>query len=1145
MIRSPKSIIAELEKLISSEKIDVKNFDEVGKDYKYEPIQQYLKSLQIQVKPESASHELFNTIIKDVLKYDTFHEVNIGTGFVDFAIRESGGNPILIELKPLFKLIKSKEILKPDKLEFSEHKEQILKYLKNNEYVILTNLREAFLFSRNAIIDFEPFKELLFTELLSTFLEYQGNLWDTIRRIEDQHIKIDLDKSFFADLKTWYNEFRKIEILPNGKFSKEELIVLLLNKIIFIRTLDDLGLIQFNHLVDEYKNKKDKWEAKGSERILTTFFNELEEYFDYFYDTELFKEKFWDYVVKEKSNTDKFLLIFETTLGLDAWNRTHGRGMLHYNYRWIDEDVFGKAYETFIAENRKDSGIFYTPREITEYMSKGLVQYLFEPLVEEIEKLVDKDVVEYDKADELLAKLYEIKIIDTASGSGSFLIKVLREIYQFYLRIDDKIKWVVSISGETLFDLPASFAATKEFRAKHNFDNHIKLISKIILRHIYAADIDERALETAKTNIWKEAIKLNPRIYNYKKLNGESSHILPNLELNFVRGDSLADLTAEKEIEILSTEFKDELKQLHKIRNNYIYNPFKPDEISDALKIKQNIFEKLKQELLEIEKPVFICLEFFSAYFDNEGNPFTEEERGFHGVIGNPPWEAVKPFEKEFAKKAKYSLDILDFKDWFANELETNPEFASDWNVYKGFYKNYNQYLKHRLKYQGIGDPNYYKLFFEKDLELLRKQGRMSLLVPSGIQTDKGCTELRKLITDSFSLHEIDSFENKGYVVEQNGDTYRTKLFVDVHPQFKFSIMSVNNVKAHPFTSFNARFYMTDPSELESKEVITYNLEMIKKFSPSNISFMEFRDKRDYELGLKIRSDYKLFLDLDYKLSTEFHMTNDSSYFYKEDVIEKYKDSSQFVPLYEGKMIHQYNSYYDKPRYYIDKQQIETVLYDKEIKKINRIYQSEDTQINTDEISLDFKNYRLAYRDVASSTNERTLIASIIHPNAFLGNTLNYIKRFDYELKEDQLNQNSLENFNLIIIMGLFNSFVLNYYLRSKITSHASFYFIYELPIPEITETHRQVLVEKGAQLLYHINDKRKYKPLMKELGVEPEKKIDPIKLRGDIEIFIAKELYGLSKEDWEYITSTFVYGGESETKKELEQIIQYTLSNY
>ena len=463
-----QTIIADLEKLSLTETIDVAGFFDYTQDFKYEPIKHYIETLKNQTKPETAASELFREIIKDVLKIKSFSEVNIGTGYIDFALKESVGNPILIELKPFFRLFKNASQLRVEELDYTEHKEQVLKYLKNNEYVLLTNLSTVFLFSRNAIIDFEPFQTLSFTVLLKTFLQYE-NLWDAIKRIEDQNIKIDLDKSFFEDLKNWYNEFKKIKFIENDKLTNEELIVLLLNKIIFIKTLEDFGLIQFKHLADEYYNKKDKWEAKGSERILTTFFNELEEYFDYFYDTELFKTRFWDYIDKDKKNLETFQHVFETALGLDTWNRTFGRGMIHYNYRQIDEDIFGKAYETFIAENKKDSGVYYTPKQITQYMAKKLVDYLFEPLVDKILIAVDKDKPNYQRADELLKELVEIKIVDPASGSGSFLIKVLREIYNYYKKIDDATNWVNKMSTDNLFDLPATYQATLEFRTNHNF----------------------------------------------------------------------------------------------------------------------------------------------------------------------------------------------------------------------------------------------------------------------------------------------------------------------------------------------------------------------------------------------------------------------------------------------------------------------------------------------------------------------------------------------------------------------------------------------------------------------------------------------------------------------------------------------------
>ena len=42
--------------------------------------------------------------------------------------------------------------------------------------------------------------------------------------------------------------------------------------------------------------------------------------------------------------------------------------------------------------------------------------------------------------------------------------------------------------------------------------------------------------------------------------------------------------------------------------------------------------------------------------------------------------------------------------------------------------------------------------------------------------------------------------------------------------------------------------------------------------------------------------------------------------------------------------------------------------------------------------------------------------------------------------------------------------------------------------------------------------------------------------------MIIARELFKLNKEDWEYLCSTFIYGGDSETKKELDDIKKHSI---
>jgi 23S rRNA G2445 N2-methylase RlmL len=106
-----------------------------------------------------------------------------------------------------------------------------------------------------------------------------------------------------------------------------------------------------------------------------------------------------------------------------------------------------------------------------------------------------------------MAQLAEIRVADTACGSGGFLIKVLRCFWQQYQRIDAACAWAQRIlkpdNGEMfLAEMPPNVEAALAFRRQHNFDTRRILIAQILLRHIFGVDKDPGAIEVAKTNIW-------------------------------------------------------------------------------------------------------------------------------------------------------------------------------------------------------------------------------------------------------------------------------------------------------------------------------------------------------------------------------------------------------------------------------------------------------------------------------------------------------------------------------------------------------------------------------------------------------------------------------------------------------------------
>jgi hypothetical protein len=111
-------------------------------------------------------------------------------------------------------------------------------------------------------------------------------------------------------------------------------------------------------------------------------------------------------------------------------------------------------------------------------------------------------------------------------------------------------------------------------------------------------------------------------------------------------------------------------------------------------------------------------------------------------------------------------------------------------------------------------------------------------------------------------------------------------------------------------------------------------------------------------------------------------MTDDAALFHKQR-------GAGMLPLYEGKMIHQFTHRWGEPRYWLREKEAASVLLgwrrraiQQFVKKLNLDWNDEE------EVCLDYKSYRLGFRDVAASTNERTMIMTVLPPHLFCPHTM-------------------------------------------------------------------------------------------------------------------------------------------------------------
>jgi len=378
---------------------------------------------------------------------------------------------------------------------------------------ILTNFK-------NFILYFEehPFYEIREISNLDNFEKNFEILWKLSKEeIREESLEKEadtrglkrsakVDKQLYEDLKIWRQKLSSdIKKGYGDKYQPyeiEEIVQRIIDRLIFIRKIEDLGLEE---------NKLYQLTRRFSHD--TKYYQELIKIFKYYrekYNSGLFG-------LEEEQEPDRIdisnNIIEKVIVGM---YRPSGK-KIEYNFAAIDADILGNIYEQYLAyilqetpkrtkleggrTHRKEQGIYYTPTYIVNYIVKNTVgKYI-------------KDI----SIDEIL----EIRIVDPACGSGSFLIRAFSEICNF---IEKKLKGKEKVESPTF----------KRYNGRLNLAQK----TTILTRCIYGVDLDKKAVEIAKLNLL------------LKLLEGETSESLSRLEStkkllpmldNIKNGNSLID----------------------------------------------------------------------------------------------------------------------------------------------------------------------------------------------------------------------------------------------------------------------------------------------------------------------------------------------------------------------------------------------------------------------------------------------------------------------------------------------------------------------------------------------------------------------------------------------------------------------------
>jgi type I restriction-modification system DNA methylase subunit len=423
-----------------------------------------------------------------------------------------------------------------------------------------------------------------------------------------------VDHDFLASLDKWRIELAKNIALRNKNITEDELNFVVqntLDRIVFLRIAEDRNAERYGDLHDAVK---------------------IGDYYKNF--LQLF------HIADQKYNSGLFDFSkdkISTTISIDNKIIKSIISELYYpacpyEFSVLSVEILGSAYEQFLGkqillsksgratieekpEVRKAGGVYYTPQYIVDYIVKNTVGKL-------VESKTPKEVS-------------DIKIVDPACGSGSFLIGAYQYLLNWHKDFYTQNGKPSRGSKEDVLT-PTGELTTAEKK-------------RILINNIYGVDLDSNAVEVTKLSLLlkcmegetKETIEAQTKLFH--------DRILPSLDNNIKSGNSLIDLDyydneldfgEDRKVKPFSWQ-----KAFPEVFNRQV-------TVDERLPFKEQ-YQKVKKLYEETEQLIaqYTVREPEAVYYSKYNS-------GFDCVIGNPPYGALFSNNELHYFKYKYNTSV-------------------------------------------------------------------------------------------------------------------------------------------------------------------------------------------------------------------------------------------------------------------------------------------------------------------------------------------------------------------------------------------------------------------------------------------------------------------------------------------------------
>ena len=420
--------------------------------------------------------------------------------------------------------------------------------------------------------------------------------------------------------------------------------------------------------------------------------------------------------------------------------------------------------------------------------------------------------------------------------------------------------------------------------------------------------------------------------------------------------------------------------------------------------------------------------------------PDVMKQGGFDVVVGNPPWEKFTVLAREFFSNIQEiagEVNAAKRDKAIEKNLKRSPALAKDWNAARRRAAARGEFARSsgRFPQTAVGELNLYPLFAELGVSITKESGWVGMVLKSLMFTGSTWQSFTDSLVSDGRLYSVFDFRNL------------EMLFSSVDSNERFSLATMG--PAQPESRIQLAVGIINPSQLssdnETESVIAVDREFPRRVNPETGTLPQCETPKDLCILSRIAENFSILGQSDWNVrySRGLDMTINAPEMRDFETLEKKgfnlqgswfvrkgEEKKEYAPVYEGKLIHQYDHRFatfagisTKKRFGINAATVnptEEQKASRDFEILPRYWVSRSSfeeNTFTREINL---NWNFAFRDTTNvASNFRTAVGCIVGPTAF-----NY--------KCPNLIIEKGEAVASALFLSLFNSVPYDYLLRQK-----------------------------------------------------------------------------------------------------------------